>query len=264
MFAEYTLVELIWIGLAILMLSMSKGGFPVGSIALPLLILVWPDQATSARSAVAFMLPVLCAMDVVALLVYRRHVQWRRLIRLWPATLVGVAIGSLLFVSDESALIALSDRALKLCIGILGLCFVLYHAARKWIFAHLTEATQPGWTASSAFGVGAGLTSTLAHAAGPLIQMYLLPQKLPKLQFAGTLAAYFFALNLVKILPFAVLGRIETRNLALGGALLPLVPLGVGLGYLLVRLMKSRHYTGFIYGVLFVTSLILIVKAILA
>ena len=262
MFAGFSVVELAWIGLSVLLLAMSKGGFPVGSIALPILILMWPDQARSARSAVAFLLPVLCAMDVVAIAFYRRQIQWNRLLRLFPASLAGVALGSLLFVSDEAALVAVSDRTLKLCIGILGLCFVLYHATRKWLFAHLVESVQPGWAKSSVFGLGAGVTSTMAHAAVPVLQMYLLPQKLPKLQFAGTTAAYFFVLNLVKMLPFALLGRIQTRNLALGGALLPLVPFGVGLGYILVRMMKSRHYTGFIYAVLFITSVLLIVKSL--
>jgi len=261
MLLDYTIADLGWIGLSVLLLAMSKGGFPVGSIALPVLILVWPNQAKAARSAVAFLLPVLCSMDIVALAFYRRQILWRRLARLFPATLAGVAVGSILFGSDEAALVADSDRGLKLCIGVLGLLFVLYHAARKWIFAHLGGDRQPGWGKASLFGLGAGLTSTLAHAGGPVLQMYLLPQKLPKLQFAGTTAAYFFVLNLVKMAPFALLGRIQSQNLVLGAILLPLIPLGVGAGYLLVRSMKTRHYRGFIYAVLFVTSILLIAKA---
>lgn len=262
MFTEYATSDLLWIGLAVLLLGMSKGGFPVNSIALPMLILVWPNQAGAARSAVAFMLPLLCAMDIVALIFYRRRILWKRLLPMFPGTLAGVVVASVLFVSNENALLAVSDRVLKLCIGVLGLVFVFYRAAKTWILRHIAEAARPGPAKSSIYGLGAGITSTLAHAAGPVMQMYLLPQRLQKLQFAGTTAAFFFVLNLVKMVPFSLLGRIESGNLALAAALTPLIPVGVGLGYLLVRVTHERHYVGFIYTVLFFTSLLLIVKSV--
>ena len=94
--------------------------------------------------------------------------------------------------------------------------------------------------------------------------MYLLPQKLNKLHFAGTTAAFFWVLNLVKLAPFAILGRIETGNLLLAAWMLPVIPLGVGIGYLAVRLLKPRYYVGLIYAVLLGTSIILIVRALAA
>ena len=262
MIADATLADAYWIGASVFLLGMSKGGFPVGSIALPLLVLAWPEKQESARSAVGFMLPMLCVMDFVAILFYRRRIQWARLLPLVPGTLLGVAVGSVLFVSAESSLLAVSDRVLKLCIGMLGILFVLNFVAREWMMRRREGHARPGLAESSAFGLGAGLTSTLAHAAGPLISMYLLPQRLPKLQFAGTLVAYFWALNLVKMVPFLLMGRIEQTNLLLGAKLLPLVPLGVLAGYALVRVMRQRHYVAFIYVVLLVTSLTLVARAL--
>ena len=163
--SSYGALDLFWIGLSLFMIGMSKGGFPVGAIALPVLILVWPAQAQAARSAVGFMLPMLCLMDIVALIFYWRHVQWGRLVYLMPATILGVVVASMLFVSDESAVIAVSDRALKILIGLLGIVFVIYFAAKRWILNHI-HASEPSWGKGSMFGVGAGVTSTLAHAAG--------------------------------------------------------------------------------------------------
>ena len=171
--------HLFWIGLSLFLIGMSKGGFPVGTLALPVLILVWPAQAQAAREAVGFMLPMLCVMDFIALLFYWRHVLWTRLVYLIPATLTGVTIASFLFVSDASALIAVSDRALTLLIGVLGIVFILYFIAKKWILRQL-NTSRPGWKSGTAFGFVAGMTSTLAHAAGPVLQMYLLPQHLEK------------------------------------------------------------------------------------
>ena len=259
--AQYSVMELFLIGLSLFMIGMSKGGFPVGAIALPLLILVWPAQAQAARSAVGFMLPMLCIMDLVALSFYWKKVQWRRLGFLMPASLLGVAVASVLFVSDESSLISVSDRVLKIAIGMIGILFVVYFATKKWILKHL-HASEPNWKTGSLFGFSAGITSTLAHAAGPVMKMYLLPQHLEKKKFAGTNCAYFWMLNLIKLIPFVLLGRIHPDNLKLGGALLPVLPLGVALGWWLTHKTKQKHYTALIYAVLLITSITLIAKAL--
>ena len=259
---DYTLSELAWIGGIIFLLGMSKGGFPISSIALPLLVLVWPGAVEPARSAVAFLLPVLCLMDVVALLFYRKHVDMRRLVPLLPGSLVGVAIASILFVSKEAAPVEISDRVLKFIIGLIGFLFVLYSLFKKWVLKRLEEIAEPGFRQGTGFGVAAGISSTIAHAAGPLIQMYLLPQKLPKMKFVATTAAYFMILNQVKLVPFLACGRIEVANLRLAAAMVPLIPVGVGAGYVLVRLMKPGHYVGLIYAILFITSVVLMVKSV--
>jgi len=258
--SQYAALDLFWIGLSLFMIGMSKGGFPVGAIALPILILVWPVQAQAARAAVGFMLPMLCVMDAVALSFYWRKVQWGRIIYLIPATILGVAVASFLFVSDD-ALVAVSDRVLKIMIGALGILFVGYFAAKKWIVRHL-HASEPNWANGSVFGFAAGITSTLAHAAGPVMQMYLLPQQLEKKKFAGTSCAFFWMLNLIKLLPFAMLGRIQPDNLKLGAALLPVIPLGVAFGWWMTHKTEQKHYTLLIYAVLLITSVALIFKAL--
>ncbi len=258
---DYTTAELGWIGLSILLLGMSKGGFPVGAIALPVIVLVWPDEAAAARSAVAFMLPMLCVMDIFAVAFYRRQIDWRRILPLFPGMLAGVAIASVLFVSPGNPILAISDRGLKLLIGLIGIVFTVYQFTRTKILARL-EAHHPGRVMQSVFGLGAGVTSTLAHAAGPVLQMYLLPQHLAKLRFAGTTAAFFFVLNLVKVAPFWMLGRFSRDGLMLGVKLLPVIPVGVVLGYVLVRLVPQHVYRRVNYVVLGVTSAVLVVKAL--
>ena len=258
--SSYTGSNLFWIGLSLFLLGMSKGGFPVGSIALPVLILVWPSQTQSAREAVGFMLPMLCIMDCIALAFYWRHVQWRQLVVLIPSTIAGVTLASFLFVSDASALIAVSDQVLKLLIGALGIFFVIYFLIKKWILRHI-HASHPNWITGTVFGFFAGVTSTLAHAAGPVMQMYFLPQQMEKKKFAGTSCAFFWMMNGMKLIPFIWMGRIHPGNLKLGVALLPVIPLGVALGWWLTHKTQQKHYMALIYIVLFITSVSLIVKA---
>lgn len=258
----YGISGLAWIAFSLLLISMSKGGFPVGSIAMPLLILVWPSETQAARAAVGFMLPMLCIMDLAAVFLYRRHIEWRRIARMLPGSIVGVLIAATLFISDQHSLITVTDAALRIAIGLLGLLFVAWFATRKWLLRKLVQAPPPGHAACLGYGITAGITSSLAHAAGPVMQMVLLPQKLSKMNFAATTCGYFFSLNLIKMVPFTLLGRIEADNLQLGLLMLPVLPVGVLLGFGLVHITKDHHYTAFIYAALAVTSTFLIINGI--
>lgn len=260
--ASYHFTDLFWIGLSLMLTAMAKGGFPVGSVAMPLLILLWPGQTQAARAAVAFMLPMLCVMDAGAVVLYRRHIDWRRVRAMLPGTILGVALAAALFISDQHALIVITDATLRIAIGGLGLVFTLWFLLRKWILKRLASSPAPGPGACFAYGTTAGITSSLAHAAGPVMQMVLLPQKLPKMQFAATNCAYFFLLNLIKLVPFVLLGRIQPEHLKLGFVLLPVIPVGVMAGYVLVRFTRDHHYAAFIHTVLAVTSVVLILSAL--
>ncbi len=259
---DFNLASLLPVALCIFLLGMSKGGFPIGSVALPLLILIWPGTLEPAKEVVAFMLPLLCCMDIFAVCFYRRHIQWRRILPLIPGSLIGVLIGSLFFVSAHNAILSVSDGALRILIGIIGILFVAYRLARQWLLRKLPATDHPAQLTSTLFGGAAGITSTVAHAAGPLAQIYYLMQDLPKMQLAATMAGYFFGLNLVKLIPFILLGRLESQTLLLGTVMLPVVPLGVGAGYLIVRALKSHWYIAFIHAILLATSVILIWSAI--
>ena len=61
----------------------------------------------------------------------------------------------------------------------------------------------------------------VANAAGPIMIMYLLAMRLPKLVFMGTSAWYFFVLNLFKV-PFSYsLGLINFNSLQVSLVLAP-------------------------------------------
>lgn len=252
---------LLCIVLSIFLLGMSKGGFPVGAVALPAMVLIWPGQAGGAKQVIAFMLPILCVMDLFAVRFYWRHIRWERITPLLPATLLGVALASVLFLFGDKTMLSLSDRWLKFMIGLIGILFVLYQATRRLIL-HTLQNRSPGWKTASGFGLLAGVTSTLAHAGGPVAQMYLLPQNLGKMQFAATAAGFFFLLNLVKLLPYAASGQFSGSILLLATVMLPVVPLGVGAGYLAVKMMRGDAYRIFIHAILLFTSVLLLGKAL--
>ena len=115
---EFTTPEWLGISLVIIIMGMSEGGLPIAGLTLPLLVLIWPEQGEAARSAVSFMLPLLCTMDLIGVILYRGKPDWSHVKMLLPATIAGILVASLFFVSDKG--ISVSDQMLKLVIGLLG------------------------------------------------------------------------------------------------------------------------------------------------
>jgi hypothetical protein len=253
-------LEWIAIGIVVLMIGMSRGGLPIAGVTLPLLIIIWPEQGQAARSAVAFMLPLLCLMDVVGIILYRGKPDWSHIKKLLPATIGGVFVASLLFVAEGG--ISFSDRTLKLVIGMLGLAFTIWQIWGVRSFKSRQVSAGNIRMRPIIYGFSAGITSTIAHAAGPVMQMYFLPTGLTKTRFAATSVYFFFFLNAIKLLPFALLGRFSREQLMASVWILPVIPIGVMLGYLIVRLLPEHYYIRFIYLSLSITSVLLIYKAI--
>ena len=52
------------------------------------------------------------------------------------------------------------------------------------------------WWQAAGYGASAGFATTVANAAGPVMNLYLLARRLPKHEFVATGAWFFFAVNL--------------------------------------------------------------------
>ncbi|MGB0865002.1 MAG: TSUP family transporter, partial [Granulosicoccaceae bacterium] len=147
---------------ATLVAGVSKGGFGGGPamLATPLFAL-GSDPVTAA----AVMLPVLCFMDMLGLRAWWRQANWADIKLLLPAAMLGIVIGGLLFRS-------LNPAVLLCLLGGLALSFSL------WQVSGGARVSNPGpWIARLCGGVG-GLSSTIAHAGGPPVAVYLLSREL--------------------------------------------------------------------------------------
>ena len=104
-------------------------------------------------------------------------------------------------------------------------------------------------------GVLAGFTTLVANAAGPLMALYLLAMRLPKMEFVGTGAVFFLLLNLFKV-PFMVnLGLITTDSFGVNLALAPAVWLGAWAGKQLLQRINQRLFENLALGLAAVAGL---------
>jgi len=97
-------------------------------------------------------------------------------------------------------------------------------------------------------GLFAGFTTMIANAAGPVMALYLLAMRLPKLAFLGTGAAFFLVINWVKVPFIAQLGLINAESLKLNLMLLPAVAVGALLGRPVVERVNQKIFENVVLG----------------
>ena len=231
--------------LAVFIVGLSKSGLvgSMGMVAVPMLALVMP-----ARDATGMMLPVLLAMDAIAIWIYRKEANWHVLRIMLPGALLGTILGWLLWS-------VVTDAQVLLAVGIITVLFML--DALLPIRKRLPD-TPPsrGWGAF--WGAGAGLTSFISHTGGPPFQIYTLPQKLDPVRYSGTTAFFFAIVNSAKLIPYFFLGQLNVSNLTHAAILAPLAIVGVLVGVWLVRRISIKRFYQITYWLVFLLALKLI------
>jgi uncharacterized membrane protein YfcA len=235
--------------LAVFAAGLSKSNFAVslGAVAVPLLALVMP-----ARDAAGMMLPILCLMDLVAILVYRREVDWKVYWIVLPGALIGTLVGWLLSARVSEAVVGLA-------VGLISLIFVL----DAWLpLRKKLQGVPPSRPWGTFWGAIAGFTSFISHTGGPPYQIYTVPLRLEPVIFAGTTAVFFATVNYTKLIPFYFLGQLSTANLELAAALIPVGLFGMAAGVWLVKRVSAKFFYQFAYVLIFFLALDLIYEGV--
>jgi len=251
--------------LAAVFIGVSKAGFGggLGMLTTPLCVL-----AFGPKEALGIVLPMLCAGDLFSLIHYWGKWKKENLWYLLPGVVAGVLIGVRLIGR-------FSARQLNVAIGSLAVGFVIFQLLRETIF-RAEGKFSPRFGLGFLFGTATGVASTFAHGAGPVVAMFLIPQRLPKIVFVGTTVLIFTWVNWIKM-PFFLLDQsviplswlpaksiINGQTIRWSLALIPLVPAGVWLGVQLNRRFSETWFTRAIYALLFLTGLQLIFEFDLA
>lgn len=234
--------------LAMFLAGISKAGLGNGLVVLvtPLVAMTIPIT-----EAIALLLPLLVIMDILTIYQYRRSFDKKNVLLLIPAGLLGVLIGSIFIGYFDN------ERIMQLAVGIIAVAFVIYQLSQRLIFGAFSKRA-PKPAAGIFLGALGGFTSTLAHAGGPPLTMYLLPQKLPRRIYVGTAAYYFFAVNIAKLIPYTYYGMFNAKNYLVIIILIPFAFIGVRMGLLLVNRINDKVFNIAIYILLTFTGVQLI------
>lgn len=243
---------------AVFFIGITKSGFGsgVGLLIVPLTALGLSHTPYGFDAALGLLLPLLIAGDLIAVWQYRHLFSLQIVKKLLPATALGVVIGSALlwwFGSHEKAI---AEALIKTEIGLESVALVGLHCYR--VRRGNREVYVPKPMHNHIVGATAAVSSTMAHAAGPIIALYLLPQKLDRQLFVGTCAIYFGILNNAKVPGYYFAGQFNTAIFGLSLQLLPLVLAGAMVGFWLNKRMTDRIFSNVVFTITFVLGMYLV------
>lgn len=224
--------------------GVAKTGVPgLGTFVVPLMALTVGD----ARHSAGWLLPLLCAADLFAVAYYRRHAQTTRLLSLAPWVIVGMVAGALALGGPEAVL--------RRVIGLIVLLMIVVHVLRP----RRTAPPPPDTVgAVTVYGMSAGFATTLANAAGPIMNLYLLAKRLPKEELIGTGAWFFLVINFSKLPVYAFHGLMGARSLAFDAVLLPAVIAGAFSGRAIFNRVPQRAFELVVLGLTVVSAVMLL------
>lgn len=239
--------HLIWLLIAAFMVGLAKGGLTaVASLAVPLLaIFMNPIEAA------AFILPIFIATDIFAIWLYRKEYSGRNIAIMVPSVLFGVLLATLIVpYTPESMLLMIT--------GGIGLWYCL----KSWFGSGQSAEPREAEVGRGIFwGTITGITTFITHSGAPPMQAYLLPQKLPRLVFAGTMVIIFAIGNLSKLPGYYALGLFHDIQFGLVGTLLVVGIIGTAVGKAIVTRLTDQGYIRVIEVMLLILSVVLFFKA---
>lgn len=230
--------------IGVIFTGISKSGLAGGAgvVAVPLLALVMPVQ-----DAIVLMLPLLLVMDAKTIHHYYRHINIVLLKQIVPAAIFGIILGSL-------SLHYVNNTALEIILGALSIVFALWNS----LTPYFTKMKNAGFI----WGSISGFSSTLIHAGGPPINIFLISKGIPKLNWLATAAVFFGIMNLIKVIPYSIANLWRADIFWLSLLCIPFALLGVKLGYLLQKNIQQKTFMGIARALLFVTGVLLVVKGV--
>jgi hypothetical protein len=263
--------------LAVILIGVTKSGFGSGAglMIVPMVaIALGHIPGRGSEVALGMLLPLLIAGDLLAVWQYHRlffppagavlggqEIQARLVLRrLLPGTIVGVLLGgTLLWVIHQKT--ELVSALIRIEVGIESILLVSLHWWRVWRGVQQRLMPEP-WR-SQLTGGFAGVSSTLAHAAGPIIAMYFLPLRLDRAMFVGACAVYFFILNTAKLPAYWFSGQFAHIELSFTLKFLPLVVVGAVAGRWINQRLNDRLFITIVYFVTFMLGWYILADGVL-
>ncbi|QWD90273.1 sulfite exporter TauE/SafE family protein [Polynucleobacter sp. MWH-Braz-FAM2G] len=236
--------------LSVFIVGVSKSGFGagLGILSLPLMA-----SQSSINEALAILLPLLIAIDLVGMRRFLRNADWRILKLITPPAILGLLLGMIFFT-------AITPKVLTLSIGIFTLLFLIQNLAMSHM--DLKETKSYPWL-GRVMGLTSGFTSFVAHIGGPPITVYMLREKLLPMVYTSTLGVFFTIINFGKLGPYAYLDLLNYKQFATSIILLPCVPAGVYSGFYIAKRISMKWYYRAVRFFLLVASIKLIADGLM-
>lgn len=245
--STYNITDWSLILLAAFIIGLSKAGLKgIDMMNVTIMAIVFGGKAST-----GIVLPLLCAADIMAVVYYNRHAQWKHFWKLIPWMMIGILIGVFAGKDLNEAIF----RKLMAVIIILTVIIMIAFEFRK----NQTVPTNKLFVAN--MGLIAGFTTMLGNLAGAFANIYFLAMRMPKNDFIGTAAWVFLVINLFK-LPFQVFywKNITITTLHTDLFLLPALVAGFWAGLKIVSNIKDDSYRKVVIVLTLIGAIVIFLK----
>lgn len=240
-------VELAFFSFIVILSYAVRGSAGFGGVTVPLLVCVLPLK---------IVVPVVTFLGVISSCAIfasdRKYIDWKALLRVAPATLVGALIGLYFFSS-------LDQRTLTHALGVVIIAYGAYALALT--FRNAPRLQLPMQLLTHAVGVVAGFIGTLFGAmAGLFFAAYLDLLQLAKNEFRATASAILLGLGTVRGIGYAVVGAYDRDALITCAAALPLMGAGMFIGARLHANLNGLAFKRFVAILLILSGIPLLIR----
>lgn len=249
--------------LAVFLIGVTKSGLGagLGLIVVPIVAIALDHTDRGAPAALGLLLPLLIGGDLLSIYQYRKLFDFKLVKPLVVPAAVGIALGSglLWLIHEQDA--RLIEALIRLEIGIESVFLVALVWWRQYRGDEHKLMPEPAraWVA----GTYTGVSTTLAHAAGPVVAMYLLPLKPDRRAFVGTTALFFAMANTAKLPAYYLAGQFHNAEIGFTARFLPCVVAGAIFGFWLNKRLTDTSFLRFVYAATFAIGLYLIIDGTL-
>ncbi|MBI9070244.1 MAG: sulfite exporter TauE/SafE family protein [Melioribacteraceae bacterium] len=216
------------------LIGMAKTGLSgAGLMIVPIMASVF-----GGKLSVGIVLPMLIFADMFAVKYYHRHANWRYVWMALPWALIGVIVATLFGNSID-------DSTFKVFMAIIILSGIILMLVNDVLLK--SKNIPDKWWFAAILGLAGGFTTMIGNAAGPVMALYLLSMRLPKNNFIGTAAWFFFLINILKV-PFHIFSweTISIKTVMIDIIGFPAIVIGVVIGIKLVKLFPEKIFRYFI------------------
>ena len=241
--------------MSVMMLSVAKSGFggALATTSVPIMLFVLPPKL-----ALAVLLPIFLLTDVGVLFIWYKFCNWRIVLIMSLFALLGQVVGWLLF--DY-----FTDQMLTGLIGIVAVVTGIkywFDVLRDSSLSVLVDYVEKYIWQRAALWCGlSGISSFISLSGGIPAQIFLLPHRISRQVFVGTFSVYFMVIDLLKAPLYLQLDLFSADSLHVSAMLLPVVPVGVFVGWWLNKRMNDRIFYHISHGVLLFMGLKLLIDA---
>jgi uncharacterized protein len=248
---EYSIIAIAAIGSAVI-----KNGVGIGAgiFMLPFLSLVLP-----AKLALGLGAPIMLVSDIAGVVNYWKEWNKKELLLLLPPAFLGIILGA-------SMINAIPNELFRFWVGLFAIVFSSYQLLKlkiskpKLSGRWANRVSKPKNTLAVLFGFLGGVASSVIHAGGLVMSVYLIQSSKDKRAFVGTFVLFFAIANSLKVMAYMRIDILTAKMALLAAGISPLIILGGFLGNALNKRVSQKTFMVVVFAAILIIGINLLIK----